>query len=290
MPISDIQAAQVLARCARHCCICRQFTPLLIQVHHIVPKEDGGKDSLDNLIPICISCHAYTHAKPTMTRKFTSRELRACRDGVYELVKTGKLPAKIPLTSGELQSISSSLADQIRRDNVKYSALPPEAIELLVAAISEDAPIEIVRSGKSERLVVGNQNFFPYPLGGSSQYPPEVIALIEAGLVTSHGDRLSVTESGRARVIEIAKTTANFTIKKIKCLQCQLHFMICTWEGDRHNASNIFCPECGQHQGHFIIWVQKQLGFIFQQVPGRAAVYDFKLPHMTSRATGNEDC
>jgi len=34
-----------------------------LQAHHIVPRSDGGADSLDNLITLCRSCHGVQHPK-----------------------------------------------------------------------------------------------------------------------------------------------------------------------------------------------------------------------------------
>ncbi|MGZ9698178.1 HNH endonuclease [Bacillus safensis] len=45
---------EVLAKCARICCICREFKPLYVQVHHIREKADRGTDDFDNLIPVYI--------------------------------------------------------------------------------------------------------------------------------------------------------------------------------------------------------------------------------------------
>ncbi len=59
--IPEKTVSVVLVKCARHCCICRRFSPLQIQVHHIIEQCDGGTHDEDNLIPICISCHSMVH-------------------------------------------------------------------------------------------------------------------------------------------------------------------------------------------------------------------------------------
>ena len=47
-----------LVAAARHCCVCRKFKGLNIEVHHIIPKAQGGKDTFENAIPLCPDCHA----------------------------------------------------------------------------------------------------------------------------------------------------------------------------------------------------------------------------------------
>ena len=64
--------------------------------------------------------------------------------------------------------------------------------------------------------------------------------------------------------------TPNHTQLKFKCLQCSLHFVVCTWYPERHGVMAVYCPECGQHEGAFIMWAEPSQDFIFQVVPGNA--------------------
>ncbi|NJO00090.1 MAG: HNH endonuclease [Anaerolineales bacterium] len=44
-------------------------TKTQLQVHHIIPKEQGGNDSLENLITLCTSCHQTTHRSLMMEQR-----------------------------------------------------------------------------------------------------------------------------------------------------------------------------------------------------------------------------
>jgi hypothetical protein len=44
-------------------------------VHHIVEQADGGGDELDNLIPICRTCHSDVHTNTKLTRRFAGRSV-----------------------------------------------------------------------------------------------------------------------------------------------------------------------------------------------------------------------
>lgn len=35
--------------------------------HHIVRRSQGGKDSKDNLLPVCWVCHAWIHRNPAVS-------------------------------------------------------------------------------------------------------------------------------------------------------------------------------------------------------------------------------
>lgn len=271
--INEDIVAEVLAKSARHCCVCRQFLPLSIQVHHIIERSDGGTDDFDNLIPVCIQCHGYIHTIPQMTRKFTTKEQKKCRDDVYEMVSVGKLPASRAMTRNELEVVSSILAETLSNSN-NNEELSEEAMKLLSATLCEESSIKINRfSEKASMIIIGNQHFIPKEKF-VGQYPKSIIELLSQGFIESKGDTLEITAKGRNLVSKLVQTTSTYTQKKIKCLNCSLHFIICTWDKDKHNSGSICCPECGQSQGLFLIWTQQKFGFIFQDVPGNAMLYD----------------
>ena len=67
---------------------------------------------------------------------------------------------------------------------------------------------------------------------------------------------------------DTAQTTATYTQFRIKCMSCGLHFIICTDYPERHGMETVYCPECGQHGGGYLIYEAKVPGFIFEAVPG----------------------
>ena len=38
-------------------------------LHHILPRSRGGKNEIDNLIPVCAMCHMWIHAHPAEAKK-----------------------------------------------------------------------------------------------------------------------------------------------------------------------------------------------------------------------------
>ena len=63
---------------------------------------------------------------------------------------------------------------------------------------------------------------------------------------------------------------STYTRIKAKCLNCSLHFVLCSWHPERHTAASLFCPECGQHEGQFMLWTERVSGAVVQEVPGNA--------------------
>ncbi|MEK7990914.1 MAG: HNH endonuclease [Thiotrichaceae bacterium] len=83
-------ADEVLVLCGRHCCLCHKFAGGKMELHHIAQRAKGGKDSLDNCIPLCFDCHAEVgnyNVEHPKGRKFSPKELRKHRDNWFEKVK-----------------------------------------------------------------------------------------------------------------------------------------------------------------------------------------------------------
>jgi 5-methylcytosine-specific restriction endonuclease McrA len=53
-----------------------------VEVHHIIPQEEGGSDREENAAPLCLSCHE-TYGASSQKREF----IREARDLWYEICK-----------------------------------------------------------------------------------------------------------------------------------------------------------------------------------------------------------
>ncbi len=91
MPFSKKVKAAAFIKCGRHCCICGKFAGKNMECHHIVQEADGGDNSEENCIPLCLDCHADVksfnphHPKGS---SFTPSELRGHRDKCYAKYST----------------------------------------------------------------------------------------------------------------------------------------------------------------------------------------------------------
>jgi hypothetical protein len=110
---SDI-VERVLVACGRCCCICHKFCGTKIELHHIVQEADGGDNTFDNCIPLCLDCHAEVKAynpHHPKGRKFTEGELVKHRDQWYSKVANGghevsSHTVSITVTTAKLQRCS----------------------------------------------------------------------------------------------------------------------------------------------------------------------------------------
>jgi hypothetical protein len=89
VPFSHEVAEQLLVAAHRHCCLCHKPTGVNVEIHHIVPEEEGGDDSFDNGIPLCFDCHAsvqHYNTRHPKGRKFHPSELRKHRDQWFAIM------------------------------------------------------------------------------------------------------------------------------------------------------------------------------------------------------------
>ncbi|MGG6242896.1 HNH endonuclease signature motif containing protein [Nodosilinea sp. AN01ver1] len=276
--------AEVLADCARRCCICRRFRPLHLQVHHIVEKKDGGTDDKENLIAICVSCHSDVHSETKLTRRFSRKELQLHRENVCRLVKEGKLLADT--APSDVDKLSASVMERFQPQEFSgFTAdigLSWKAMDLLMNSVLNDSVIKIIQAEEMENGV-----FRPYQLhsGGRcylpddsmnfrAKYPDFLIELLTKNLVSGSESEVYVTEAGYRFVDDIQSANPSFVVVKVQCHSCALHFEISTWYPERHDASTLCCPECRQADGLFSVWKKKRFGFIFEHIPGRDGLID----------------
>lgn len=68
---------EVLARDQQQCVVCAEDYRLT--AHHIIPREQGGPDSLENLVTLCGRCHSKLEAGDDATRRDLNTHLRITR-------------------------------------------------------------------------------------------------------------------------------------------------------------------------------------------------------------------
>ena len=48
----------IFVKSARHCCVCHRYKGIKVEIHHILPKKQGGEDTFENAISLCFDCHS----------------------------------------------------------------------------------------------------------------------------------------------------------------------------------------------------------------------------------------
>lgn len=85
---------EIFVRSARHCCVCHERKGLNIEVHHIIPKHQGGKDTTENAIALCFDCHAdagHYFANHPKGSKLSPEELLKHKSEWFNIVSEHKI-------------------------------------------------------------------------------------------------------------------------------------------------------------------------------------------------------
>jgi hypothetical protein len=81
---------KLLVACHRCCCVCHRYCGVKMEIDHIIPQAEGGPDTCENAISVCLECHAEIHSynpKHPRGRKFQPDELRGHRDQWISICK-----------------------------------------------------------------------------------------------------------------------------------------------------------------------------------------------------------
>jgi len=87
MPFSSSIKEEALVKSRRCCCVCHEFAGVYANVHHIIQESNGGPNSLENSIVLCLRCHGeagHYNVNHPMGNKYSPEELRSHRDWWWE--------------------------------------------------------------------------------------------------------------------------------------------------------------------------------------------------------------
>lgn len=60
--VSSRTISKIMLRAKLPCSCCNFYVPdTMLDIHHIIPKKDGGTDDMNNLTYICPNCHRIAH-------------------------------------------------------------------------------------------------------------------------------------------------------------------------------------------------------------------------------------
>lgn len=143
MSFNKKQAETLLALCKRCCCICHTFCGIHIELHHIVPKSEGGSDNIENAISLCLRCHSEVHldGKNPKGRKYSFDELRKHKTLWIEKSKDLDIHG-IEKIKNEILSYLDSFKIKEIYDTVMGMSVQLEDLMKLKAIVSKQSEIQ----------------------------------------------------------------------------------------------------------------------------------------------------
>lgn len=170
MPFSPFVREAALVNSRRCCCICNEFVGLLTNVHHIIQEADGGANSLDNAIVLCLRCHGEVgHYNPhhPIGNRYSPSEVRRHRDNWWKWCETnpGVPPPKLPIKATPFSfniarapwSSMTNVTINNTSNDVMYDVWIKFSLELTNIGI-DDIKIEDKASSNQIVATVGNMD------------------------------------------------------------------------------------------------------------------------------------
>lgn len=111
MPFPKNIREEALVKAHRHCCVCHEFAGRSVNVHHIEQEADGGSNTLENAIVLCLRCHTEAgHFNPRhpMGTKYSPSELKGHRDAWFKACELGQISfsSNVEVTSKRIYTSS----------------------------------------------------------------------------------------------------------------------------------------------------------------------------------------
>ncbi len=120
MPFTESIKLEVKKKAMFRCCRCQNIG---IDIHHIVPENDGGSSEIENAAPLCPNCHDQFGDNPQKRK-----ELTQMRDNWYEKVEQ-QYPLNNPVSIQVLDSINTKL-ENIHNDQKEIGKLKQILMEV----------------------------------------------------------------------------------------------------------------------------------------------------------------
>jgi len=121
MPFSEHVKSIVRKKAAFRCCRCQQVG---VEIHHIIPEKEDGKEDVDNAEPLCAKCHADFGDNPTKRK-----ELHEMRDWWYE--KAATMFKLVPDYALMFEKINISISEIQQQHDTKIDDLKTALTDLV---------------------------------------------------------------------------------------------------------------------------------------------------------------
>lgn len=136
MPFSESTKQEARSKSGYACCICHESS-ISIEVHHIIPQENSGSDTIDNAAPLCPNCHSDFGGNPEKVKR-----VKEMRDWWYKKVEN-MYPANesnlIREMSIDLSNIKEKLPDIKNAlsefTKLRIQQMTPENAQMAVSGI-----------------------------------------------------------------------------------------------------------------------------------------------------------
>jgi hypothetical protein len=183
---------EALVKSGRRCCVCHEFAGRSTNVHHIIQEADGGTNTIDNGIVLCLRCHAeagHFNSRHPLGTKYSPTELRKHRDNWWRIVESGRVPPpyEVRVTWKRIRG-SQELHTQrllVHFQNGEESAVENWKLHLFLPST---VPVRMQNIDKLNDIRIDGIRYTTYEITGGQVFPGEHRELIGMGLTWAEYD------------------------------------------------------------------------------------------------------
>ena len=186
MPFPPSVREEALVRSSRRCCVCREFVGRAINVHHIVQEADGGPNTIENAIVLCLRCHSeagHFNARHPIGTKYSPSELVRHRDQFWVAVADGRFHppvADLEVTWSRATPFNGDLHTYDLKVLLRNGETSLEHWKLQVA-VPCYIPIKVERLAKIKDTIRHDVRYVVHELTGGKVLPGESVELVGSG-------------------------------------------------------------------------------------------------------------
>jgi hypothetical protein len=192
MPFSKKIQKNALIKSHRRCSVCHEFAGRAVNVHHIIQEADGGPNTIDNAIVLCLRCHSEAgHYNPRhpIGIKYSPEELRQHRDKWIKLCESNPPPTVTAIADVLWKRIYTS------QDLHKYALLfklknnTEKTINnwKINLCFPSRVPVDLKNVDVLDTEFIDESNYIKYVVAGDTPiFPGEKRLLVDNDFVSIH--------------------------------------------------------------------------------------------------------
>jgi hypothetical protein len=174
--------------------VCHEFAGRAVNMHHIVQEADGGSNTLDNAIVLCLRCHSeagHFNSRHPIGTKYSPNELHRHRDEWWKLCETHPPTQNHAHVEVSWKRTLMSQDLHTHRLLIHYhnSLESPVSGWKLNIYFPAKIPVRVQKLEKCKREILDRVIYNVFEARGDNQiYPGEDIELVGLGLAYAEYD------------------------------------------------------------------------------------------------------
>src|SRR5262245_9432548 len=189
MPFPNGIREDALVRSGRRCCVCHEFAGRAINVHHVIQESDGGPNTIDNAIVLCLRCHSeagHFNSRHPIGTKYSPSELRKHRDKWWTNVAEGRTTDPSPCI--EVKWKRTFLSGDLHTHNLLVQLQNGSNTSIaqwkFQCSIPSFIPHKVTGMTRLADTQIAGVRYLVYEMTGGPVLPGEPIELIGTGAAT----------------------------------------------------------------------------------------------------------